>query len=184
MAGPSGPGCATAALGAAVVGGSLAVGGALSSVGAAAYFARKALTPDRQRPDDTQILAVDERVGDPRPHRRDRRAGPVRAVAGRLHRVTSGSARSWTSTRSGAACVVRSSASTSGTWRPASHGGTSTTSPDRRTGRCGCRPSMSTCTTELGTMPAWVDPGRGARPAAGRSSCTVAAPVETRACAP
>jgi hypothetical protein len=50
-----------AAFGAAVVGGSLAVGGALSSVGAAAYFARKALTPDRQRPDDTQILAVDER---------------------------------------------------------------------------------------------------------------------------
>lgn len=47
-----------AALGAAVAGGSVAAAGALTSVGAAAYFARKALTPDRQRPDDTQILAV------------------------------------------------------------------------------------------------------------------------------
>ena len=46
-------------LGAAVAGGSVALGGALTSVGAAAYFARKVLTPDRQRPDDTQILAVD-----------------------------------------------------------------------------------------------------------------------------
>jgi pimeloyl-ACP methyl ester carboxylesterase len=48
------------ALGAAVVGGSAVAAGALTSVGAAAYFARKALTPDRQRPDDTQILAVDD----------------------------------------------------------------------------------------------------------------------------
>jgi pimeloyl-ACP methyl ester carboxylesterase len=34
----------------------------VSSVGAAAYFARRALTPDRQRPDDTSILAVDDGV--------------------------------------------------------------------------------------------------------------------------
>jgi pimeloyl-ACP methyl ester carboxylesterase len=47
-----------AALGAAVAGGSVAAAGALTSVGTAVYFARKALTPDRQRPDDTQILAV------------------------------------------------------------------------------------------------------------------------------
>ena len=46
-------------VGAAVVGGSLAVSGVLSSIGAAAYFARMALKPDRQRPDDTQILSVD-----------------------------------------------------------------------------------------------------------------------------
>jgi pimeloyl-ACP methyl ester carboxylesterase len=33
--------------------------GALSSIGAAAYFARRVLTPDPERPDDTEILAVD-----------------------------------------------------------------------------------------------------------------------------
>jgi len=33
---------------------------AAGSVGAASYFARKVLTPDRLRPDDTQILAVDD----------------------------------------------------------------------------------------------------------------------------
>ena len=47
-------------MGAAVVGGSAVAAGALTSVGAAAYFARKALTPDRQRPDDTQIFAVED----------------------------------------------------------------------------------------------------------------------------
>jgi pimeloyl-ACP methyl ester carboxylesterase len=35
----------------------VAVGG-VTALGAAAYFARKVLTPDRQRPDDTQILGV------------------------------------------------------------------------------------------------------------------------------
>lgn len=43
----------------AVAGGSMAAAGAVTSIGAAAYFARRALTPDRQRPDDTHILAVD-----------------------------------------------------------------------------------------------------------------------------
>jgi hypothetical protein len=47
-----------AAVGAAITGGSVTALGALSSVSAAAYFARRALTPDRQRPDDTEILAV------------------------------------------------------------------------------------------------------------------------------
>ena len=44
----------------AVAAGSVAAAGALSSLSAAAYFARRALTPDRQRPDDTHILGVDE----------------------------------------------------------------------------------------------------------------------------
>ena len=52
----------TTATVAGVTGGALAATAAVSSVGAAAYFARRALTPDRQRPDDTSILAVDEDV--------------------------------------------------------------------------------------------------------------------------
>ena len=48
-----------AAIAGAVTAGSLLAAGALSTVGAASYFARRVLTPDRQRPDDTQILAVD-----------------------------------------------------------------------------------------------------------------------------
>jgi pimeloyl-ACP methyl ester carboxylesterase len=48
-----------AAIAGAVTAGSLFAAGALSTVGAASYFARRVLTPDRQRPDDTQILAVD-----------------------------------------------------------------------------------------------------------------------------
>ena len=49
-----------AAIAGAVTAGSLLAAGALSTVGAASYFARRVLTPDRQRPDDTQILAVDD----------------------------------------------------------------------------------------------------------------------------
>ncbi|WP_270890004.1 alpha/beta hydrolase family protein [Pedococcus sp. 5OH_020] len=49
-----------AALASAVAGGSAVAAGAVTSVGAAAYFARRVLTPDRQRPDDTRILAVDD----------------------------------------------------------------------------------------------------------------------------
>jgi pimeloyl-ACP methyl ester carboxylesterase len=49
-----------AALGAAITGGSVTALGALSSVSAAAYVARRALTPDRLRPDDTEVLAVDD----------------------------------------------------------------------------------------------------------------------------
>jgi pimeloyl-ACP methyl ester carboxylesterase len=49
-----------AALGAAITGGSVTALGALSSVSAAAYFARRVLTPDRERPDDTEVLAVDD----------------------------------------------------------------------------------------------------------------------------
>lgn len=49
-----------AALGAAITGGSVTAVGALSSVSAAAYVARRVLTPDRQRPDDTEILVVDD----------------------------------------------------------------------------------------------------------------------------
>lgn len=48
-----------AAIAGAVTAGSILAAGALSTVGAASYFARRVLTPDRQRPDDTQILAVD-----------------------------------------------------------------------------------------------------------------------------
>lgn len=47
-----------AALGAVAAGGSVAALGALSSISAATYFARRVLTPDRLRPDDTPILAV------------------------------------------------------------------------------------------------------------------------------
>ena len=47
-----------AALGAAITGGSVTAVGALSSVSAAAYVARRVLTPDRQRPDDTEVLTV------------------------------------------------------------------------------------------------------------------------------
>jgi pimeloyl-ACP methyl ester carboxylesterase len=47
-----------AALGAAITGGSVTALGAVSSVSAAAYVARRVLTPDRQRPDDTEILDV------------------------------------------------------------------------------------------------------------------------------
>jgi hypothetical protein len=43
-----------------VAAGSVAVAGALSSLSAAAYFARRVLTPDREKPDDTQVLAVDD----------------------------------------------------------------------------------------------------------------------------
>ncbi|SDO88154.1 hypothetical protein SAMN04489867_0840 [Pedococcus dokdonensis] len=48
-----------AAVAGAVTAGSVLAAGALSTVGAASYFARRVLTPDRQRPDDTQVLAVD-----------------------------------------------------------------------------------------------------------------------------
>ena len=33
---------------------------AAGTVGAATYFARRVLTPDRFRPDDTQILAIED----------------------------------------------------------------------------------------------------------------------------
>ena len=49
-----------AAVAGAVAAASVAAAGAISSLSAAAYFARRALTPDRERPDDTHILAVDE----------------------------------------------------------------------------------------------------------------------------
>ena len=49
-----------AAIAGAVDRGLAAAAGALSTIGAATYFARRVLTPDRQRPDDTQILAVDD----------------------------------------------------------------------------------------------------------------------------
>ena len=49
-----------AALGPAITGGSVPALGALSSVSAAAYFARRVLTPDRERPDDTEVLAVED----------------------------------------------------------------------------------------------------------------------------
>ena len=52
------PACRAGAA-AAIAGGAVAATTMLSSLGAAAYFARKALTPDRQRPDDTHILGVD-----------------------------------------------------------------------------------------------------------------------------
>jgi pimeloyl-ACP methyl ester carboxylesterase len=42
----------------AIAGGAMAATTLVSSVGAAAYFARRVLTPDRRRPDDTHILAV------------------------------------------------------------------------------------------------------------------------------
>lgn len=45
-----------AAIGTAAVGGSAVVGAAAASVAGAAYFARKVLTPDRRRPDDTVLL--------------------------------------------------------------------------------------------------------------------------------
>ena len=48
-----------AAIAGAVTAGSIVAAGALSTIGAASYFARRVLTPDRQRPDDTQILAVE-----------------------------------------------------------------------------------------------------------------------------
>jgi hypothetical protein len=47
-----------AAVGAAITGGSVTALGALSSISAAAYVARRALTPDKQKPADTQIHAV------------------------------------------------------------------------------------------------------------------------------
>ena len=47
-----------AAIAGAVSAGSVLAVGALTTMGAATYFARRVLTPDRQRPDDTQILAV------------------------------------------------------------------------------------------------------------------------------
>ncbi len=48
-----------AAIAGAVTAGSLVAEGALSAVGAASYYARRVLTPDRPRPHDTQILVVD-----------------------------------------------------------------------------------------------------------------------------
>lgn len=48
----------TAATVAGISAGTVAVGAAASTVGAAAYFARRVLTPDRRRPDDTHVLAV------------------------------------------------------------------------------------------------------------------------------
>lgn len=49
-----------AAVGSAIASGSLAGLTAASSVTAAAYFARRVLTPDRQRPDDTPVLGVED----------------------------------------------------------------------------------------------------------------------------
>jgi pimeloyl-ACP methyl ester carboxylesterase len=49
-----------AAVGAATTAGWVTALGAVSSVSAAAYFARRVLTPDRERPDDTEVLAVDD----------------------------------------------------------------------------------------------------------------------------
>lgn len=49
-----------AAVGGAIASGSIAGITAASSLTAAAYFARRVLTPDKQRPDDTAILAVDD----------------------------------------------------------------------------------------------------------------------------
>ncbi len=49
-----------AAVGGAIASGSIAGLTAASSVTAAAYFARRVLTPDRQRPDDTPIVAVED----------------------------------------------------------------------------------------------------------------------------
>lgn len=52
-----------AAVAAAAVGATTTLASAAGSLAAAAYFARKVLTPERQRPDDTEILDVrDDRV--------------------------------------------------------------------------------------------------------------------------
>lgn len=45
---------------AAVAGGAVVATGLAGSLGAAAYVARRALTPDRRRPDDTHLLTVDD----------------------------------------------------------------------------------------------------------------------------
>ena len=66
---------------------------------AAAYFARRVLTPDRHRPDDTEIRAVSEHERHPRPDRRHRRPGPLRAVARRGSRPLPGRGRRCRSTR-------------------------------------------------------------------------------------
>ena len=57
MSGPVRLGRRTA-VGAVALGGTTAVASAAGSLAAAAYFARRVLTPDRQRPDDTTILAA------------------------------------------------------------------------------------------------------------------------------
>ncbi len=57
MSGPPAAG-RRAVAGVAAVAGTTAVASAVGSVAAAAYFARRVLTPDRQRPDDTTIVAA------------------------------------------------------------------------------------------------------------------------------
>ena len=47
-----------AAVAAAAVGATTTLASAAGSLAAAAYFARRVLTPERQRPDDTEILEL------------------------------------------------------------------------------------------------------------------------------
>jgi len=55
---PRGTPSTRTAVAAATVGATTAAASAVGSVAAAAYFARRVLTPDRQRPDDTSIVGV------------------------------------------------------------------------------------------------------------------------------
>ena len=155
--------------------------GALSTVGAASYFARRVLTPDRQRPDDTQILAVD---GDSVTLGVSPDTSPPGATASGSTATAAmpGSVRCSSSTRGRVGCDASCSASTSGTcaggfgrWNQYYFA----TPPDRS---LGLRTEYVDVATELGTMPAWVVPAP-ASPTAGRSSCTGAAPGARRGCA-
>lgn len=55
---PEAPGLRRAAVAAAAVGATTTLASAAGSLAAAAYFARRVLTPERERPDDTEILEV------------------------------------------------------------------------------------------------------------------------------
>jgi len=158
---PTSTAARTAALTAAVAGGSALAAGALSSVAAAAYFARRALTPDRERPDDTQVLAVDGATVtlDVTPETvlpgryglwLDGGAGHVRLgdvievdeAAGRVRRAVDGLDFGHL-----AAGFAR--------WNQYYYAGP----PDRA---LGVRTEYVDVDTELGTMPAWVVPAEGA----------------------
>ena len=68
-------------------GASLAVAAGAGLSALATAYARKVVTPDAERPDDVEVLAVGRRLRHAEGHAGDRGAGPLRAVARRRRRA-------------------------------------------------------------------------------------------------
>ena len=145
-----------AAIGAAITGGSVTALGALSSVSAAAYFARRVLTPDRQRPDDTEIREVSE-------HSVTLGLTAETVVPGRYglwlddgSRPLPGGGRPPRRRGRRGWSVGSCSVSTTATSPLGSRAGTSTTSALAPSSRSACPLATSRCSPSSGPMPAWV----------------------------